>query len=53
MTRDPPRFVLTLQPKPNVDDPIRMLRRALRLLLRQCGLSCVGIKTARRGRRES
>jgi hypothetical protein len=46
MTRDPLRFVLTLQAKPDVD-PIR----ALRMLLRQCGLRCTSIERAPRQER--
>lgn len=38
-----PRYVITLQPLPHVD-PIRALRRALKYLLRACGLRCVSVE---------
>ena len=37
-------IVLRLRPEPNVEDVDLALRRALKFLLRSCGLKCVGIE---------
>ena len=36
-------IVLRLRPEPSVEDADLALRRALKFLLRQCGLRCVGM----------
>jgi hypothetical protein len=36
-----PQYLLRLRPEPHVDNPIRALRLALKLLLRKFGLRCV------------
>ena len=42
-TRDNrPTFLLRLRPLPRVD-PIKALRKALKLLLRQCSLQCLAV----------
>ena len=38
-----PTFVLRLRPEPSCPDPTRMLRAALKVLLRQFGLRCVDV----------
>lgn len=38
---DPQRFILTLEPLPDVDDPIRSLRALLKRALRSHGLRCI------------
>jgi hypothetical protein len=38
-----PRFVLKLVPLPEVSDPIKALRAALKALRRRYGLSCVDL----------
>jgi hypothetical protein len=40
---DRPIFILRLRPELGVD-PIRALRRSLKILLRQCGLRCVSLE---------
>jgi hypothetical protein len=50
MTRkNPATFVLRLVPLPEVDDPIRALRWALKTLLRRHGLKCTDIREERDG----
>ena len=41
-----PRYVLVLQPLPGVD-AIRALKRALKYLLRACGLKCISVERAK------
>lgn len=38
-----PIFVLKLRPEPQVTDEIKMLRFALKALLRRYGMRCIGI----------
>lgn len=38
-----PRYVLILQPQPHVD-PIRALKKALKILLRACGMRCLSVE---------
>jgi hypothetical protein len=39
-----PKFVLVLQPLPDVTDPIKALRTALKRLLRNHGLRCLSVR---------
>lgn len=39
-----PVIVLRLRPEPGVEDIPRVLRQALKLLLRKCRLRCVGMR---------
>jgi hypothetical protein len=43
-----PTYILKLTPLPRADDPegVRRLRRALKWLLRSCGLRCTSIEPA-------
>lgn len=45
---DRPVFVLVLRPEHGVTDPTRMLRAALKVLLRRFGFRCVDIREAPR-----
>jgi hypothetical protein len=47
-----PVYTITLRPEPNVD-PIRSLRRGLKLLLRCCGLRAVLIRQHDEQQREA
>jgi hypothetical protein len=39
-----PTYLLRLQPEPDVDDPVRVLRGALKYLLRRHGLRCINAR---------
>ena len=39
-----PTFVLQLRAEPHVVDPVRALRRALKILLRRFGLRCLDVR---------
>jgi|APPan5920702963_1055757.scaffolds.fasta_scaffold39438_1 hypothetical protein len=45
ITRSTPRpiYVVRLRPEPNIEDPVRMLRRVLKDLLRLYGMRCLQI----------
>jgi hypothetical protein len=47
-----PIFTLTLRPEPHVE-PIRALRRALKILLRNCGLRVISIHEHEQDKREA
>jgi hypothetical protein len=39
-----PVFILRLRPEVHVGDPTRALRRALKLLLKRCGLRAIDVR---------
>ena len=41
-------FRLRLRPEPGVADPVRALRRLLKIALRRCGLRAVSLEQERR-----
>lgn len=41
-----PTFILCLRPEAYVNDPVKMLRWALKALLRKYGLRCVSVRPA-------
>jgi hypothetical protein len=43
-----PTYLLRLRPEPDVDDPVRVLRGALKYLLRRHGLRCIDAREGRR-----
>ena len=42
-----PTYRVVLRPEASVSDPVRALRRALKILLRKCGLRCISVEEVR------